>query len=166
MVKLVYLTTLIFWRSNTPVTSDWPPFFTLFVVFANRRNAWSTRLFCAYYGEKRWYCGVFQVRHVPSASEKRPSGSKASFRLKIPRWRHCTGSSPVTGTKLKKSEPNLPSGRRVRISSFLLLWLLPQRSSCSQRIKTERSEEKEEVWWFILSNNLTGIVCCNQHRHH
>ena len=50
-----------------------------------------------------------------------------------------------TRTKLKKSEPDTPNRRRVRISSFLLLWLLSKWSPCSQRIQTERSEKKEEV---------------------
>ena len=50
-----------------------------------------------------------------------------------------------TRTKLKKSEPDTPNRRRVRISSSLLLWLLSKWSPCSQRIQTERSEKKEEV---------------------
>ena len=41
--------------------------------------------------------------------------------LKIPRWQHRTGSSPVTGTKPEKSEPNFPNRKRVRIFCLYLI---------------------------------------------
>ena len=52
------------------------------------------------------------VRCVPSASDRCASHSAVRAKLKIPRWQHCTGSSPVTGTRSKRSESRPPKRGR------------------------------------------------------
>ena len=69
------------------------------------------------------------------------NGRRSGF--KIRRWRHRVGSSPTTGTKPTKSEPDLPCGRRVRILRFLQESVFLQWCTPPSRIQAERPQKEE-----------------------